>query len=60
MNDSYPEIYRKLHDVGVFLIGVSAVIACTYLLFHQSAEDKIKMQAMRSIMNMGTETSQPK
>jgi hypothetical protein len=51
MNESTPDFYRKLHDVGIFMIGISAIITSLFYVFHRSAEDKIKLDAMRMFAN---------
>ncbi len=50
--DTTNDIFRKLHHVGVFMIGIAAVVACTYLILHQSAEEKIKLESMRAFTKM--------
>lgn len=32
--------FRKLHDVGIFLIGVSALILAIHFVFKESLEEK--------------------
>lgn len=43
------DIYRKLHHIGVFLIGLSAIISCIYFVF-------IKKDPYAEIRNAATQS----
>ena len=33
MTETQPDVYRKLHHLGVFMLGLAALITCVYFVF---------------------------